>query len=138
MPIRKAVNSPSRGSAVKRATQAVEEHLDQVVKRLTLEIHSELVRRTPKDTGHARANWVPSVGAPFTGVVGSPENVTAGERAQGLIEILSESNIHRKPVYISNNVPYIRRLNYGHSQQAPARFVENAIRDATARVRGGG
>jgi hypothetical protein len=29
-------------------------------------------------------------------------------------------------VWLSNNVPYIRQLNAGSSQQAPAMFVEKA------------
>ena len=29
--------------------------------------------------------------------------------------------------YITNNVPYINKLNDGHSSQAPAHFVEAAI-----------
>ena len=31
------------------------------------------------------------------------------------------------PIYITNNVPYINSLNGGHSQHAPAGFVERAI-----------
>ena len=30
-------------------------------------------------------------------------------------------------VYISNNLEYIQALNEGHSQQAPAGFVEKAV-----------
>jgi hypothetical protein len=33
-----------------------------------------------------------------------------------------------------NNVPYIQQLNYGHSKQAPALFVEAAIDRALAAV----
>ncbi len=30
-------------------------------------------------------------------------------------------------IYITNNLPYIRRLNDGYSKQAPAGFVERAV-----------
>ena len=32
---------------------------------------------------------------------------------------------------VENRVPYINRLNEGHSKQAPAGFVENVIDDVT-------
>jgi formaldehyde-activating enzyme involved in methanogenesis len=33
---------------------------------------------------------------------------------------------------VSNNVPYINRLNEGHSAQAPAGFVQQAVAKAVA------
>jgi hypothetical protein len=33
----------------------------------------------------------------------------------------------RQTIWILNGLPYIERLNEGHSQQAPAGFVETAI-----------
>lgn len=87
---------------------------------------------TPVDTGWARANWIPSVGAPAT-VQGENRDPTPGEVAarmqlaeQGMNEVLAW-----KPadgiIFITNNVPYIRRLNDGHSPQSPRGFVQNAI-----------
>lgn len=86
---------------------------------LTLEIDSELRKVTPVDTGHARRNWVPSVGQPYTG--------TNGEAAHdaGVAAVLRHDG--SVPLWVSNNVPYITRLNYGHSKQQPAGFVERAV-----------
>jgi hypothetical protein len=88
---------------------------------LALEIDKELRKATPVDTGHARRNWVPSVGEPHEGVVTSEAAHAAGVAAVVAYELASGS------LWVSNSVPYIRRLNYGHSQQAPAGFVERAI-----------
>jgi hypothetical protein len=38
-------------------------------------------------------------------------------------------------VYISNNLPYIDRLNKGHSKQAPAGFIESAINAGLTAIR---
>ena len=33
------------------------------------------------------------------------------------------------PAFITNNLPYIKRLNEGWSKQAPAHFIEQVIAD---------
>jgi hypothetical protein len=76
---------------------------------------------TPVDTGHARANWVPSVGDPFSSVV---EADTA--YASGAADVLSYQ-LGDGAAWVSNNVPYILALNDGWSKQQPAGFVERAI-----------
>lgn len=93
---------------------------------LALEIDKELRRSkvgTPVDTGHARAGWIPSVGSPnVTEVVGTDSSAHQAGVAQVLTFKLGAGVL-----WIASAVPYIRRLNEGHSKQAPALFVEAAI-----------
>jgi len=91
-----------------------------------LEIHAQLVTTTPVDTGHASSNWVPSVGAPNRGIVGSPASPDRASAQTALAEIVAAGGTDGD-LYISNNVPYINRLNAGSSDQAPAGFVETAV-----------
>lgn len=102
-------------------------------KMLALEIARELKRQpaqggTPVDTGHARRNWIPSVGTPNT-----EEAQSDAAYAQGVAQVLAYE-LANGALWIANVVPYIRRLNYGHSQQAPPGFVEMAIDRALATV----
>jgi hypothetical protein len=53
--------------------------------------------------------------------------------AEGVAAVLSYQ-LADGALWVANNVPYIRRLNYGHSSQAPAGFVEMAIDTALATV----
>ena len=110
----------------------------KAVKTLEFELVANLVEATPVDTGWARANWVGSVGAPFDGVDGEPakhgEATTAGElQKTGQAAVLAYG-VAQGDVYVSNNVPYINRLDLGSSTQAPAGFVETAISEALATV----
>jgi len=98
------------------------------MKALALEIDKELRKGTPVDTGHARRNWVPSVGQPFTGEVTGDET-----HAQGVAAVLAYV-LSNDPLWIANNVPYIRALNYGHSAKKPAGFIERAIDIGLQRV----
>lgn len=81
---------------------------------------------TPVDTGWARANWVPNIGEPLTGVVGTREAVTAGAQAAGQAKLI-RYKLGQGPIYLTNNVEYIKRLNAGHSKQAPAGFIQAAV-----------
>ena len=105
-----------------------------LMKRLTVEVTANLIEGTPVDTGWARANWVPRIGEPLTEVVSSPESVSAGAQERGLAEVITQYNINRGSIYISNNVPYIVNLNDGSSLQAPRAFVQTSISRAIAKV----
>ena len=98
-----------------------------VGKSLILEIDAELREATPVDTGHARANWVPSVGVPFTG-----EDDGAAHDA-GVAAVLAYS-LGDGDLHESNNVPYIGRLIGGSSSQAPPGWDAAAMDRAVAAV----
>lgn len=106
--------------------------LTQAPQALILEIDKELRRTTPVDVGNARANWVPSVGTPHTGGA-TRRGSGSAERAAGVTAVLAYE-LDQGPLYVSNGVPYIRRLNDGWSKQAPALFVEAAVDVALGRV----
>ncbi len=109
--------SAAHGDAMRKAVATA-------AKALILEIDAELRKSTPVDTGHARANWVPSVGTPHSGTDSGSAHATGVAAVVGY-EL-------GPPLFESNNVDYISRLNYGHSKQAPALFVESAVERAQA------
>lgn len=98
---------------------------------LGLEVTANLQEETPVDIGWARAGWVPSVGKPYTGGADlDPDpgkvQIALARQAAGQSELLAFT-IDAGDVFCTNNVPYIERLNEGHSTQAPAGFVQSAI-----------
>lgn len=116
-------------------------HAEAVAIDLALEITAELRITTPVLTGWARANWVPSLGDPYDGgsaaVQPTPGLVTTAMSRQneGLAQVLSY-RLAQGPIWVTNNVPYIHRLNEGWSQQAPSGFVQAAVARAVQTVRG--
>lgn len=113
---------------------------------VTLRIHATLVSNPPKGTpvdfGWASANWFINVGSPSTANTGNlPKNrpsAVAGREAQQAATVARfvsgynwlSSGGANAVVHISNNVPYINRLNTGWSNQAPAGFVDDAVQEA--------
>lgn len=124
------------------------EHIEQELIALALDIDAELKEKpplgTPRDTGWAAANWIPSVGRPIVDVPKVSERAAkigqlaaaAGKHSAGLGELLNYSLDGGQKIYISNGVPYIVPLNEGSSRQAPSGFVQFAVYRAV-RKRGG-
>lgn len=69
-------------------------------------LYSSIVRKTPVDTGRARANWNISAGSPDTSTT---ENTRKTPQPKSRMpEVHGDESI-----YISNNLPYIETLEYG-------------------------
>lgn len=116
----------ARGKSAQQIIFELEKWTGEEIAGLALEVDANLRERTPVDTGHARANWVPAVGAPHSAEVGG---VSEGPHAAGVARLITY-RVADGPVFASNRVPYITRLNEGHSQQAPMLFVQQSIADA--------
>lgn len=108
--------------------------LETNIKGVALDIHANLVEDTPVDTGWARSNWVAQLRDFFKGVVGSPKSIDPATGISSAKKIAGWKS-GQGPIFISNNVPYIGRLNNGSSDQAPAGFVEKAIQRAVNALR---
>lgn len=122
---------------LKIVTSALESVAEQVIITLALDVVAELVKApplggTPVDTGWARNNWAIQVGSPRTDPIGSRERASEarGVQEQSKASIFGYQVESQTQVFITNNVPYITRLNQGSSQQAPAGFVQQGIRRA--------
>lgn len=119
-------------SETRQVINALNRAIEQLAIRLTTNITAELIEVTPRDTGWAASNWIPSLNTPFT-ENSQITNPTQGqvstariEQQAGLAQVLA----YRLPLgnlFIVNNVPYILPLNNGSSQQAPAMFIQQGI-----------
>lgn len=104
----------------------VERRCGLVKKAAGFHVLGGLQRKTPVDTGRARASWNIAVHAADLSVARAGENVpipappVLGEIPAGA------------PVIVSNNLPYIVPLNEGHSAQAPAQFVQLQVQETRA------
>lgn len=100
--------------------------LDIVTRKIALDLQSDLDNSTPVKTGRARSNWLPSINKIRTDTTES----TSGSPAINF----SGYKLGDK-IYITNNLPYIKRLNDGSSTQAPSGFVDGAIMRAKNKVK---
>ena len=86
--------------------------IDEVRNTYAFTLYSSIVKKTPVDTGRARANWNVSVGHEDTSTTDetrrSPKSESSLPKAKG-----------DKSIFISNNLPYITTLEYGGYPNPP-------------------
>lgn len=106
----------------------VTENADLMVRKCALAVDQVLATETPVRTGRARSNWLVTFNAPASGQVPSlGPGAGALQLAQARATISTyRGDVHRS-IHITNNLPYINRLNQGWSRQAPAGYVEMAV-----------
>lgn len=114
---------------------AFEKFVDGLLKKLVLDIVANLVRSpdeggTPVKTGWARANWIPQIGSARKTTTGTSTSVSRGEQQQGIATVAATYKHTQGPVYITNNVPYILKLNDGTSKQAAKGFIQAGVMEA--------
>lgn len=118
-------------SAIKNVEIALEKATVETQQKVVLVVDSALVLGTPVDTGRARGNWLPSIGTPDDRQILDAVDkggMNAINAATGKANELKFGDTF----YISNNLPYIGKLEDGHSRQAPQGFVQKALQAARA------
>lgn len=113
--------------------------IDRVVKDFCFGLTTSIQEKTPIGNpslwksdapsgyvgGTARSNWIPSVGQPDTSTTDTIDLNSAQTKFRAIQEKIP-GNIY----YLTNSVPYIERLEYGWSTQAPQGMVRTSIRAA--------
>lgn len=91
--------------------------LDTVVRKVVIDMTKEIVMMTPVDTGHARSNYFWGVQRVTTiDPTRSKNGAPSLARSAGFASGVKAGGT----VYLTNNLPYIMPLEFGHSKQAPA------------------
>lgn len=123
----------------------IEENAEALVRKVAVAVDTAVVVATPVDEGRARSNWQVGIGEAPEGVrdayvpgkdgdTGAANAQQAIEQGKRIIKFYSKGNT----IHITNNLPYIQRLNDGWSAQAPAGFVEKAVVIGVAAAQGAG
>jgi len=98
---------------------------DLVIKKVSIDMLSKVVTRSPVDTGRFRGNWVLSVGSPEI----SQKDVTDKSGTSTISRESSKLGTFKigPSVYIMNSLPYAMRLENGYSKQAPGGMVKVTV-----------
>lgn len=103
----------------------VREKQELVVRRVGLDLYSNLVMKSPVDTGRFRGNWQVGVGSVNTDTSAAPDPGGGGAIA-GAAEKLKGAPL-AGVIYFTNSLPYAKPLEYGHSKQAPQGMVRLTV-----------
>ncbi|TSA15029.1 MAG: HK97 gp10 family phage protein [Comamonadaceae bacterium] len=117
-------NSAFKAAFAKRIA-AIQAKVNAVPGKVAFELLHSVVMKSPVDTGRFRANW--RVGA---------DNVNVAIDALPNVNPLALGNAFLRKfragqtIYITNSLPYARKLEYGWSKQAPQGMVRITILEA--------
>lgn len=103
----------------------VEEDVGKRLRIISMALLSEIVQRSPVDTGRFRANNQVSIGVAEFGVTDATDKAGSMTIQQGSAVIAQGKPF--SVIYIQNNLPYAERLENGHSQQAPTGIYANSF-----------
>lgn len=112
----------STAAGAKKIEKVMLGRTEQLMKMASIEFFRQVIIATPVDTGRARFGWYITVNTP------SEEVPPMGQYSIPNVESHSKVGTFtvKDRLFITNNVPYITKLNAGSSKQAPAKFVEKA------------
>jgi hypothetical protein len=105
-------------------------NLETVSRKAAADLFTAVVVRSPVDTGRFKSNWNFSLDAPDSSTSGSDN------QARGLTEAGKAATMRIGGVaYLSNGLPYAKRLEYGYSKQAAAGMVRVSAAEFSDNVR---
>ena len=106
----------------------IDRTLDQGIRATLFEVSTAIIKDTPAKSGRARGNWQASIGRGATGEV-SVGSVRSGE-AKAIADVDQTVSVAVGDLYyLTNNLPYIERLEFGYSKQAPNGMVRKNMQN---------
>jgi hypothetical protein len=103
------------------------EQATTVVRKVSTDILSSVIFRTPVDTGRARANWQVGVGRYSPNTIQQEDKQGASTLGKGKSTI--DATEAGDKIYLINNLPYIQALEDGHSKQSPQGMVALTLQE---------
>lgn len=148
-----AANVKAFQADLKKFAKVIDVNLGIVVTKIALDVFTRITKRTPVDTGRARASWAISQGSPSgmvppVGAYGKKTKTneltsgltgaTLGTSAQGSTasgDISGAEGIDgTKSVFVTTALDYVQFLEKGSSKQAPAGMVEIILAEVEVEI----
>ena len=108
-------------TTIKQWSDKTTKKMETLVRKVALDAFSEVILKTPVDSGRARGSWGVGVGTVNAGPHDNPDKsgdatIAAAASAVAGMQV-------GKVITLASNLPYIERLEYGYSKQAPGGMV---------------
>jgi len=103
-----------------KATLNLKGYTEITVRGILLDLTRLIIKASPVDTGRFRGNWQASFGSPKGGKLQRKDKSKDGANTADLADKVIANIEMGQTFYLTNNLPYARRLEYGYSKQAPS------------------
>lgn len=105
---------------------------DLVVRKVSLDMFTKVILKSPVDTGRFRGNWQTGIGSAPGGILETLDK--SGSAAISKMSGVIQGARAGDSIYLSNNLSYAVKLEYGHSKQAPQGMVRTTVEEFQAAV----
>ena len=121
---------------------------ETLTRKIALELFKRVILKTPVDTGMARGNWQTSTASPLSSSIIRADRAGQTVVADMTAKVAAWNT--KQAVFLSNSLPYIRKLEYGgfpispkrgkgktfagFSRQAPAGMVRISVDEVKAEL----
>ena len=116
---------------LKKFAQSTNLEIETVVRKVAFDIYKGITQKTPVDTGRAKANWNIGLG----NIDRTIQDATSTELGSAGKLNIPRKGTGKKPIFITNSLPYINVLENGSSEQAPNGMVNLTMLDAQRSIR---
>ena len=107
-----------------KATLNLKGYTEITVRGILFDLTRLIIKASPVDTGRFRGNWQASFGSPKGSKLQRKDKSKDGSSTADLADKVIANFEMGQTFYLTNNLPYARRLEYGsHSKQAPNGFL---------------
>ena len=101
--------------------------LETVVRKAAIDLQNGVVLRSPVDTGRFRSNWMAGIGAVDRTTVTTEDK--SGDVSRARVQAAIETWKPGQTIWLTNHLPYAKRLEYGWSKQAVGGMVRLTVQD---------
>lgn len=117
---------------ISRFVKKANGNTETIVRRISLELFSKVVMKSPVDTGRFRGNWFLTVNTPSNQTLERFDAQPYGSQPSSNVFVDAQSKAKQwkmkdNAIYITNNLPYAERLEVGYSKQAPAGMARISV-----------
>lgn len=120
-------------SEIQQFAEKTNRNINQVRRGVALDLFTQIIQRTPVDTGRARSNWQTTINTPASGNLSSFDR--NGSNALSQAARIAATADGDDTIWLVNNLPYIIRLEYGYSDQAPQGMLRLSVQQFRAALR---
>ena len=117
----------------KKASNIVIKGSEEVVRAAAISLFSEIIKRTPVDTGRLRGNWQASLESPATGKLSTVDKagITSINKVKQKASEFKVNDI----IYLTNNLEYAQYIENGTPHIIPFGMVKTTLRDFRATIK---
>ena len=109
-----------------KAIEKAKDKAELAARKITLELFSNVILKSPVDTGRFRANWNCSIGSMDKSTSAATDKEGSGAIGRVRAEV-TKYTLDGRSIYLANSLPYAERLENGWSDQAPQGMVRLSI-----------